>query len=302
MRLKLGIIGLGRMGKHHARVSQMIPEVELIAIADIHQIIKPDFIPSSVLFTQNYKDLFNLVDAVIIATPTATHYTITNDFLSANIHVLLEKPIAPTLHEATKLFDKAIQKNRTLHIGHVERFNPAFTHYNSNISHRPFFIESSRKTPFMPHIISDSVLLDLMIHDIDLVLQLIDSAVENIEVIGKKVYSKNFDISTAHIEFSNGSHAFFHATRIAQMPKRTMVIHTKNNIFRLDFMEQSIESDALEADNKVKQIFKINKENALLLEIKHFIHAINSKTDVLNGIKDLTTLQVTLDLQKKLMT
>jgi predicted dehydrogenase len=298
MFVKLGIIGLGRMGKHHARIAQTIPNLTLFAIAD--RLDQPffEFLPSSTIITKDYRDWLHLVNAVIIATPTQTHFQIAKDALSAGLHVLLEKPIAPTISEATELFNKAAQKNKILQIGQIERFNPAFVTYKKINTQKPIFIESQRKSVFLPHIVQDSVILDLMIHDIDLALQLIDSPVKSINIIGKKIYSSTTDISTAEIEFKNGSQAFFHASRIATHPKRIMNIHNKEQIFSLNFVAQSIH--LYQGKNPLIQL-PVQQQNGLFQEISHFINAIQLKEQQKNAEKDLASLELTLALQKKLM-
>ena len=185
--LNVGLIGLGKMGKYHLNLYSDISDVKLMGICDAN----PDLVnelseKTGVQGYTNYKEMFPYVDAVTIAAPTRFHYEIAKDCLLAGKHLLVEKPITTNYDHARELFDIAISKNLVLHIGHVERFNGAVQEIRK-ITENPRFVETKRVAQFNPNFKADSIVLDLMIHDIDIVLNLIGSPVKAIQAVGSKV-------------------------------------------------------------------------------------------------------------------
>jgi len=224
---KVGIVGVGRMGEYHAGVLSEMREAEFIGVVDSDQ--KRAKIISERYKTSNYreyKDLFSKVDAVVIAVPTSLHYAIGKEFIEEGIHTLLEKPCTDDLGQAEELFDLAAKKKVTLHIGHIERFNGAVQEL-FKIVKDPIYIECKRMSPFSPRSKDDGVVLDIMIHDIDIVLNLVDSDVAKINVIGNSVFSKRDDLINAQIEFENGCIANLLASRVSQNKVRTIEVTQK---------------------------------------------------------------------------
>ena len=307
---KVGVVGVGRMGEYHAGVLSEMREAEFVGVVDSDQ--KRAKIISERYKTSNYreyKDLFSKVDAVVIAVPTSLHYAIGKEFIEEGIHTLLEKPCTDDLGQAEELFDLAAKKKVTLHIGHVERFNGAVQEL-FKIVKDPIYIECKRMSPFSPRIKDDGVVLDIMIHDIDIVLNLVDSDVAKINVIGNSVFSKRDDLINAQIEFENGCIANLLASRVSQNKVRTLEVTQKESSILLDYTEQEIfihrqsssESQLSPGELRYKQeslverIF-VHKDNPLKLELKHFIDcAANGSQRKLSVKKELNSLKIALQI------
>jgi len=307
---KIGVVGVGKMGEYHVGVLSEMREVDLVGVVDSDQErakkISEQYKTHSY---KNYKDLFNVVDAVVIAVPTSLHYAIGKEFIEAGIHTLLEKPCTDELSKAEELFDLAEKKKITLHIGHVERFNGAVQEL-FKIVKNPIYIECRRMSPFSSRIKDDGVVLDIMIHDIDIVLKLVDSTVANINVIGNSIFSKRDDLINAQIEFENGCIANILASRVSQNKVRTLEVTQKESSILLDYTEQEIfvhrqsssESQLSPGSLRYKQeslierIF-VHKDNPLKLELKHFIDCVENGSQTKLAIKkELNSLKIALQI------
>ena len=307
---KVGVVGVGKMGEYHVGVLSEMREVDLVGVVDSDQErakkISEQYKTRSY---NNYKDLFNEVDAVVVAVPTSLHYAIGKEFIEAGIHTLLEKPCTDDLSKAEELFDLAEKKKIILHIGHVERFNGAVQEL-FKIVKDPIYIECRRMSPFSSRIKDDGVVLDIMIHDIDIVLKLVDSTVVNINVTGNSIFSKRDDLINAQIEFENGCIANILASRVSQNKVRTLEVTQKESSILLDYTEQEIfvhrqsssESQLSPGSLRYKQeslierIF-VHKDNPLKLELKHFIDcAENGSQSKLAIKKELNSLQIALQI------
>jgi predicted dehydrogenase len=309
--IKIGIIGLGRMGSYHASVCTLLSDTELVAIAEPEKNNWKSIAPH-ILKTSDYKELFAYVDGFIIAVPTDLHYTITKECLLAGKHVLLEKPLTKTRSEAEELFRIAREKKRALHVGHVERFNGAVQELKK-IIHKPYLIESQRIGPFSPRVKNDSVILDLMIHDLDIILGLVDSTVASAKTTGQSIFSPNCDIAIVQLKFKNGVLANLISSRTSQIKQRTMSIHQEDAFIQLDFTTQDISLHRhtsshvnighnhlkYRQESTVERLF-VYKDNPLKQEIEHFIQAIRSGTNLIDPDQDLDALDLTLSIEKKL--
>jgi len=307
---KIGVVGVGKMGEYHVGVLSDMPEAELVGIVDGDQkrakIVSERY---KTLSYKDYKDFFKKVDAVVVAVPTSMHYSIGKEFIEAGIHTLLEKPCTDDLGQAEELFELAAKKNVTLHIGHVERFNGAVQEL-FKIVKDPIYIECRRMSPFSTRIKDDGVVLDIMIHDIDIVLNLVESDVVNINVIGNSVFSKQDDLINAQIEFENGCIANILASRVSQNKVRTLEVTQKESSILLDYTEQEIfihrqsssESQLspgslrYRQESLVERIF-VHKDNPLKLELKHFIDCVaNGSQRKLTVKKELNSLNIALQI------
>ncbi len=281
---KVGVVGVGRMGEYHVGVLSEMREADLVGVVDSsEERAKTISERYNVPYFGDYKDLFDKADVAVVAVPTSLHYSIGKEFLQAGIHVLLEKPCADDLAQARELFDIADEKNITLHIGHVERFNGAVQEL-FKIVKDPIYIECRRMSPFASRMKDDGVVLDVMIHDIDIILNLIKSEVSNINVVGSSVFSERDDLVNAQIEFENGCVANILASRASQNKVRTLEVTQKDSSVLLDYTEQEIfvhrqsssehqmSKGALryKQESLVERIF-VHKDNPLKLELKHFI-------------------------------
>ncbi len=286
---KVGVVGVGRMGEYHVGVLSEMREADLVGVVDSsEERAKTISERYNVPYFGDYKDLFDKVDVAVVAVPTSLHYFIGKEFLQAGIHVLLEKPCTDDLAQARELFDIADEKNITLHIGHVERFNGAVQEL-FKIVKDPIYIECRRMSPFASRMKDDGVVLDVMIHDIDIILNLIKSEVSNINVVGSSVFSGRDDLVNAQIEFENGCVANILASRASQNKVRTLEVTQKDSSVLLDYTEQEIfvhrqsssehqmSKGALryKQESLVERIF-VHKDNPLKLELKHFIDCVTN--------------------------
>ena len=232
---KVGVIGTGKMGEYHVGVLSEMPETNLVGIVDNNKdranlISKRYNVPCY----YEYKDLISKVDTIIVALPTSLHYSVGKEFLEAGIHTLLEKPCTDNLSQAEELFEIANNNNLVLHIGHIERFNGAVQEL-FKIVKDPIYIECRRMSPFSARLKDDGVVLDIMIHDIDIILNLVNSEVSNINVIGRSIFSKRDDLINAQIEFKNGCVANILASRVSQNKVRTLEVTQKESSILLDY-------------------------------------------------------------------
>ncbi|MFN4258272.1 MAG: Gfo/Idh/MocA family oxidoreductase [Gemmataceae bacterium] len=234
-RLRLAVIGVGHLGKEHARILASLPEVELVGVADTN----PEQAQAvarrcgTTAYT-NYWPLLNLVDAAIIAVPTKYHFDITKEFLSRSIPVLVEKPLALNLEQATGLVDLAEQHRTILQVGHIERFNPAFEALGQRPL-QPKFIEGQRLGPFTGRSTDIGAVLDLMIHDLDLLLSLVPAPVRAVEAIGTTLFGGHEDVVNARLVFANGCVANLTASRASPRPLRQMRVWAPEGYASLDF-------------------------------------------------------------------
>ena len=308
--VKLGIIGLGHMGGFHANIAAQLPHVQLIGVSDPLEKNLEKVKAKECIKSTDYATWIDLVDAVIIAVPTTLHFPIAKDCLLKNKHILIEKPLTKTLAQAEELFAIAHDRNLGLHVGHVERFNGAVQELKKIVKN-PYFIEAHRVGPFAPRVQNDTVILDLMIHDLDIILNLIGSPVTQFSVLGKTLKSQLPDIGTVQLAFENGAIAHLISSRASQIKKRTMVIHQEDAFIELDFTTQDIlihrhatatvkvGNDELQyrQEGTIERIF-VYKENPLKAEIEHFIQAIKTGSKLIQPAQDLEALALTLALEK----
>ncbi|MCX7120921.1 MAG: Gfo/Idh/MocA family oxidoreductase [Gammaproteobacteria bacterium] len=220
--IKTAVIGTGYLGKYHVEKLATLAQSQLVAVCDIDANHAKELSEKyAVTATNNYQSLANKVDAVTIATPTASHFDIARFFLENGVHVFIEKPITTTIDQADALIQIANKNKVVLQVGHIERFNPAFQFIKPQLSH-PLFIEAQRLTSFKLRGSDISVILDLMIHDIDIVLSMTQSKITDIRATGANVLTPFIDIANARIEFENGCVASITASRINSIPVRRL--------------------------------------------------------------------------------
>jgi len=308
--VRAGVIGVGRMGTYHVGILSELDKVELSAVVDIdsksRKVIEKNY---ETLGFDNYRDIYDKIDVAVVAVPTGMHYPIAKDLLNAGIHVLLEKPCANKLDHARELFQIAEDKNLTLHIGHVERFNGAVQELHK-IVEAPIFVECKRMGPFSNRIKDDGVVLDIMIHDIDIILNLIKSKVVEVHVLGSSVFSDKDDLVNAQLKFENGCIANIIASRASQNQVRTLSITQKDSFVVLDYTDQEIyihrksssehklSKDSLryKQESLVERIF-VHKDNPLKLELQHFLDcATNGSPRKVAIDNELYSLEIALDI------
>jgi predicted dehydrogenase len=278
-KIKVAVIGVGHLGSIHARIYKELPHCELVGVCDSDPskaagVSQTLGVPS---FTE-YRDLFGKVDAVSIATPTATHYAVAKEFLNAGIHALVEKPFTPTCAEADELIALARARKLNLAVGHVERFNAAFNATRDLIRH-PRFIECHRLSPFPNRSLDIGVVLDVMIHDIDIILGLVASPIEKIESVGVKVLTEHEDIANARITFKDGCVANLTASRVSDEPLRKIRIFQEDTYISLDYKDASAWVYKKTDGRITKEALPIEKEQPLQKELASFIDSIIQDTD-----------------------
>jgi predicted dehydrogenase len=203
-RIKVGVVGVGALGQHHARVYSTMPDVSLVGVADTHPGRAQEIAgPLGTRAFTDHRELLGMVDAVSVATPTTLHAEIGAQFLKAGANVLVEKPISHSLEEADRLINAARESERILQIGHLERFNPA-VRILREVVHRPRFFEAHRMGLFTPRSLDIDVILDLMIHDLDIISLLVPSPPTQISAVGIAILTKRIDIANARIQFEDG--------------------------------------------------------------------------------------------------
>ncbi len=281
--IKVAVVGVGHLGKWHADKYAACADCDLVAVVDTNLDIARDIARKhGAEAYQDYRDIIPLVDAISLVVPTSLHYKIARDFLEAGIHCLVEKPVTETVAEAQTLIDIARDRSLTLQVGHIERFNSVMIGIEERLEH-PQFIESTRLAPFSLRATDVSVILDLMIHDIDIILDLVDSPIERISASGISVLSDTVDIANARIEFANHCVANVTASRISRKRERKLRIFQKDAYLSADFQEKIVAVNRKgetvnEAGYKdiTHEELRFEDNDALNLEVLDFIRAINT--------------------------
>lgn len=294
--IKTAVVGVGHLGKNHARIMKELPECELVAVCDSDPANLEEV--SGRLGTRavsDYRELAGQVDAVSVVVPTVLHHEVSSFFLSRGIHVLCEKPVTRALDEARNLISLAEDKGVLLQIGHIERFNHAFLQVCNDIS-EPRFIECQRLGPFTPRVKDVGVVLDLMIHDIDLILSLVKSPIRTVHAVGVNVFTPHEDMSNAHILFANGCIANINASRLTSDRVRKFRVFTRDSYYSLDFGDGSFKSMKLkEGSIEEKEVEPLEKREPLKLEIRHFLECIREhKQPIVTGVHGRDALAVAL--------
>jgi predicted dehydrogenase len=303
--LRIGILGAGHLGRIHLRLVAASPVFELVGFYDPNAAAVDKLVSEKDYRAfESAEALINAVDVVSIITPTLSHFEMAEKALRSKKHVFIEKPIAQNDEEAQKLVKLASENGVLGQVGHVERFNPAFQAIQPSLD-TPLFIETHRLAEFNPRGTDVSVVLDLMIHDIDIVLSVVDSPIKRIDASGVAVISETPDISNARITFENGCVANFTASRISLKKMRKTRFFQKNAYIAVDYLAKKVEvvkiKDApnktedlsillTNAEGKKKQIYfenpAISETNAILEELEHFAHCIKTKQIPKVSLKD----------------
>jgi len=237
--MKIAVIGVGHLGKNHTKHLAKIPGCTLVGVVDTNQKAADEIaqLYQTKAYT-DYKKVLRHVDAVSIATPTVAHYQVARKTLSKGIHTFIEKPITTTVPEANKLISLAEKHKAVLQVGHIERFNPAFVAAKEYLQN-PKFIECHRLSSFSFRSIDIDIVLDLMIHDIDLILSIVKSPIKKVDAVGVKIISGKNDLANARLVFENGCVANLTASRASDKAMRKMRIFTGTTYASIDFAEKT---------------------------------------------------------------
>lgn len=304
--LRIAVIGAGHLGSLHTKIYSIIKKrcgVSLFGVCDIRKKIAKEIAKKyHTRYFTDYHDLIGKVDAVSIVVPTISHHLVAKDFLSAGIDVLIEKPMTKTLEEAGELIALAEKKDLILQVGHIERFNSAIRAVEP-LLRKPKFIECQRLGSIKrkSRVKDVGVVLDLMIHDIDIILGLVDSKVKNIEAVGIKAVSDHEDIANVRLTFQNNVIADITASRVTKEETRKIRIFQEESYILLDYLHQ--EAFLFQGSDKklTKKKIKIRKKEPLKVELKSFIECVRTRRKpVVSGYEGRQALQVALDILKKI--
>ncbi|AUC60361.1 oxidoreductase domain protein [Cyanobacterium sp. HL-69] len=241
--LRIGVIGVGNMGQHHTRVLSLLKDVELVGIADVNVERGLDIASKyRARFFDNYLEMLPHVDAVCIAAPTRLHHQVGLDCFRAGVHVLMEKPIAASIEEAESLVNAAAEANCILQVGHIERFNPAFQELSKILKTENLLaLEAHRMSPYSDRANDVSVVLDLMIHDLDLFLELAGAPVTKLSATGSRAAESQYlDYVTATLNFANGIVATVTASKVTHRKIRRITAHCRKSLTEADFLNNEI--------------------------------------------------------------
>jgi len=299
--IRVGVVGVGYLGFHHARIYRELPGVSLVAVVDTNpRRLREVEERLGVAASTDLASLWGRVDAVSVAVPTPEHHPVTLACLRHGLDVLLEKPMTATLEEAEELVREASRRKAILQVGHLERFNAAVQALVPLVRD-PRFIESHRLGPFLDRAAHIDVVLDLMIHDIDIILSLVRSPVVEVRATGVSVVSPHLDIANARLEFANGCVANVTASRVSQEKQRRIRIFQQNAYLSLDYQHQEILAyrrvqDAAQPRPRIEhRSIPVEKGEPLRAELEAFVHAVRTRqTPLVSGEEGMKALEVAL--------
>lgn len=307
-KLRVGVVGTGYLGKFHAEKYARMEDVELVGVVDINRAQAENIAEKycTMAFT-NHKDILNKVDAVSIVVPTPAHFVVSRDFLEHDVDVLIEKPMTTTLEEADKLIGFAESRGLIIQVGHLERFNPAVVALH-DIVNKPMFIESHRLSTYKERASDVSVVLDLMIHDIDIISNFVKSEIKSIHSAGIPVVSEHVDIANTRLEFDNGCVANVTASRISTRDERKIRLFQRDAYISVDFANREI-AVIKQSDKSKSSIIpgmEINnlcftKGDALEDELKSFVKSVTKRKDPeVTGQVGRDALQIALSIMQQI--
>lgn len=306
--VKVGVIGVGYLGKYHARIYSRMKNVELVGVVDIHEeacqaVAEECNCPAY----SNPEDLLGKVDAVSIVVPTVYHLKVAKPFLERGVHMLMEKPISSTLEEGQQIIELAEKNNAILQIGHLERYNPGVRTLAEKVEGARF-IEAHRLGPFVGRATDVDVVTDLMIHDIDIVMNLVKSEVSKIDAVGIPVLTDHVDIANARLEFENGAVANVTASRVSTKRFRRIRIFGKARYYALDYQDQVVEIvKAIKSDKGedghdiIREAIEIEQQPPLDAELADFIRCVDlGEKPMVDGETGLKALEMAFKVKDKI--
>jgi len=304
--LRVGVVGVGYLGQIHARIYAGMPEVQLVAVADTDLAAAEKVAKAH--GCEAFADagaLLGRVDAVSIVVPTVAHLPVARPFLEAGVHMLMEKPLAPTYEEALALVELAERSKGVFQVGHLERFNAGVLALAERVQ-SPRFIEVHRLGTFVDRATDVDVVTDLMIHDLDIVMSLVGAPVKDVAAVGVPVLTEHVDIANARIEFANGAVANITASRVSNKKQRRIRVFAPNRYYALNYIDQQIEvaratpRPGARPDITVESL-AIEPQQPLDAELKHFVHTINTRgTPLVTGRTALEALKLALLVKEKI--
>lgn len=275
---RVGVIGVGHLGQHHARLYTELLGTQLVGVVDENEARAAAIGDNlGVPYYTNFEEFIKKArpDAVSVVVPTSLHYEIAKKALENGIHVLIEKPVTTTVREAEDLLNVAAKRDLVLQVGHVERFNSA-VQYTSKIVHEPLFLQSRRLGPFSSRISDVGVVLDLMIHDIDIILSLVHSEIDSISATGRCIRTNHEDVASAQISFKNGAMAHILVSRVSERRLRQLEIMEPERYLTINYETQdvSINRCVRHENGTLVEVIEhpvFPKSEPLKLELQHFV-------------------------------
>lgn len=298
--VKVGVVGIGNMGVHHARIYSELPQTELVGVVDVNEahgrLIAERY---NTEFLTSHEELFGRVDAVNIVVPTSLHYPLALDFLRRDVHVLVEKPITVDLIQAKRLVDLSKKRNCILQVGHLERFNPAVLKIREMVG-QPVHLEAQRLSYPSNRNLDVGVVWDLMIHDLDILINLVNSPVVEIHAMGVSVYSDYEDVAQVQLLFKSGVMASLLASRISgERLRQLKVTEDTGRSMCLNFIDQTLQVNRPPRNGRPvpPELVPIEKEEPLRLELSHFADCVRMhRTPMVSGEDGKRALELAMQV------
>jgi predicted dehydrogenase len=299
--IRVGVVGVGHIGREHARVYGQLPGATLAGVFDLDaEAAARSARQHRCRAFGSVEEMLAAVDAVTVATPTVAHFTTAMQMLAAGKHVLIEKPITESPETARQLVQEARQRGLILQVGHIERFNPVLRALEERLT-APKFIEAHRLSPYPGRSTDIGVVLDLMIHDLDVVLHLVRSPIVNIDAVGVPVLSRGEDIANARIRFENGCVANLTTSRISPEKMRKIRVFQADTYLSLDYMNQAGELYRKDGDRITREKVAIEKDEPLKLELRSFVDCVRLRRDpVVSGAQGARALDIALEITDRI--
>jgi predicted dehydrogenase len=301
-KLRVGVVGVGHIGSKHARIySEIAPTADFTAIYDVDPGRANSIARKyGAMTTKSLDEFAERIDAASVATPTSSHYEIARQLLKRGKHLLVEKPISENPQHATELAELAAQNKVILQVGHVERFNPVLSALESRLTH-PRFIEAHRLSPYPNRSTDIGVVLDLMIHDLEIILHLVRSPVQSIDAVGVPVLSKGEDIANARIRFENGCVANVTSSRISPERMRKIRVFQEDAYLSLDYEKQSGEIYRRESGKITRDKVPIEREEPLKQQLLSFVEcASTGREPKVSGFQATAALELAVEITKRI--
>jgi predicted dehydrogenase len=300
-KLRIGVVGVGHIGSNHARIYSELPNAQLVAILDIDP-ARADEIGGKykAKAVASLNEFAGMIDAASVATPTSAHFSIARDLLAQGKHLLIEKPITEKTSDARDLAQMAAEKGLVLQVGHVERFNPVLSALEQRLTH-PRFIEAHRLSPYPNRSTEIGVVLDFMIHDLEIILHLVDSMVENIDAVGVPVLSRGEDIANARLRFASGCIANVTSSRISPERMRKIRVFQEDAYLSLDYQGQSGEIYRRVDGQITREPVAIEKEEPLRQQLASFVDcALTGGEPRVSGSHAAAALELAVEITRRI--
>jgi len=300
-KLRVGVVGVGHIGSNHARLYSQIDCVDFAAVYDV-DLARANAIAKKFGATaaKSLEEFGELVDAASVATPTSAHFAVARPLLERGKHLLIEKPITENTADASELAGLAAQKQLVLQVGHVERFNPVLSALEARLTH-PRFIEAHRLSPYPDRSTDIGVVLDLMIHDLEIILHLVRSPMQSVDAVGVPVLSRGEDIANARLRFANGCVANVTSSRISPERMRKIRVFQEDAYLSLDYEKQSGEIYRREAGKILRDKVAIDREEPLKRELVSFIEcARTGREPRVSGFQATAALELAVEITKRI--